>query len=36
MKYFEFGKEIGENTERFIKEVYAVHLQSMGKTEKRV
>ena len=30
------GGLIGENTERFIEEVDAVHLQSKGKTEKRV
>ena len=30
------GCLIGENTERFIEEVDAVHLQSKGKTEKRV
>ena len=30
------SKLIGENTERFIEEVNAVHLQSKGKTEKRV
>lgn len=29
------GGLIGENTERFIEEVNAVHLQSKGKTEKR-
>ena len=30
------GGLIGENTECFIEEVNAVHLQSKGKTEKRV
>ena len=30
------GGLIGENTERFIEEMDAVHLQSKGKTEKRV
>ncbi len=30
------SKLIGKNTERFIEKVNAVHLQSKGKTEKRV